>query len=40
MPSTPSSVTPATPSTSVAAQGWMDDIKKVVSFDSVEEFWG
>jgi hypothetical protein len=23
-----------------AAQGWMEDIKKVISFDSVEEFWG
>lgn len=23
-----------------AAQGWMEDIKRVISFDSVEEFWG
>jgi len=38
-PSTPSTSVPATPSTS-AAQGWMDDIKKVISLDSVEEFWG
>jgi translation initiation factor 4E len=36
-PSTPLSAVPPTPS---AAQGWMEDIKKVVSFDSVEEFWG
>jgi hypothetical protein len=20
--------------------GWMEDIKRVISFDSVEEFWG
>ncbi|ORY28030.1 translation initiation factor eIF 4e-like domain-containing protein [Naematelia encephala] len=37
LPKTPSS-TPATPQ--VAHGGWMDDIRKVVSFDSVEEFWG
>ncbi|KAG8834369.1 eukaryotic translation initiation factor 4E [Serendipita sp. 399] len=36
-PSTPSTAVPATPS---GSQGWMDDIKKVVSFESVEEFWG
>jgi len=40
IPQTPlSSVTPSTPMTAAAA-GWMDDIKKVISFDSVEEFWG
>ncbi|KDQ13700.1 hypothetical protein BOTBODRAFT_365883 [Botryobasidium botryosum FD-172 SS1] len=40
VPQTPlSSVTPSTPMTAAAA-GWMDDIKKVISFDSVEEFWG
>jgi translation initiation factor 4E len=22
------------------AHGWMEDIKRVISFDSVEEFWG
>jgi len=38
-PSTPSTAVPPTPSTA-AAQGWMDDIKKVISLDSVEEFWG
>ncbi|KAF8585542.1 eukaryotic translation initiation factor 4E class I [Ramaria rubella] len=46
LPQTPSISTPATPLpqtpsfTSAAAQGWMEDIKKVISFDSVEEFWG
>lgn len=39
VPSTPMASVPTTPSTS-AAQSWMDDIKKVISFDSVEEFWG
>jgi len=36
-PSTPSTAVPQTPS---AAQGWMEDIKKVITFESVEEFWG
>ncbi|WVN89791.1 uncharacterized protein L203_105021 [Cryptococcus depauperatus CBS 7841] len=36
LPKTPQS-TPATPS---GSHSWMDDIRKVVSFDSVEEFWG
>jgi len=39
VPSTPTASVPQTPSAS-AAQGWMDDIKKVISLDSVEEFWG
>ncbi|WVQ86117.1 hypothetical protein IAT38_008285 [Cryptococcus sp. DSM 104549] len=37
LPKTPSS-TPATPQGGHG--GWMEDIRKVVSFDSVEEFWG
>ncbi|KAL7420857.1 eukaryotic translation initiation factor 4E [Cryptotrichosporon argae] len=32
--------TPSAPGTPVAHGGWMDDIRKVVTFDSVEEFWG
>jgi len=46
LPQTPSISTPATPLpqtpsfTSAAAQGWMEDIKRVINFDSVEEFWG
>jgi len=36
-PGTPSTAAPPTPS---AAQGWMEDIKRVVGFESVEEFWG
>jgi translation initiation factor 4E len=36
MPQTP---IPSTPGVA-AAQGWMEDIKRVISFDSVEEFWG
>lgn len=44
MPQTPMTAAPATPLPqtpgAAAAQGWMDDIKKVISFDSVEEFWG
>jgi len=37
----PTPATPGVPQTpSAAAQGWMEDIKKVISFDSVEEFWG
>jgi len=42
LPQTPSAAfpqTPATPSTAVTG-GWMDDIKRVITFDSVEEFWG
>jgi len=30
---------PATPG-GAAAQGWMEDIKRVINIDSVEEFWG
>ncbi|KAK8850657.1 hypothetical protein IAR55_004577 [Kwoniella newhampshirensis] len=37
LPKTPSSA-PSTPQ--VAHGGWMEDIRKVVAFDSVEEFWG
>jgi len=37
LPQTP---VPQTPNVSAAAQGWMEDIKRVISFDSVEEFWG
>ncbi|WWC72712.1 uncharacterized protein I206_106676 [Kwoniella pini CBS 10737] len=37
LPKTPSS-TPATPQG--GGGGWMEDIRKVVAFDSVEEFWG
>ncbi|EKM83827.1 hypothetical protein AGABI1DRAFT_81550 [Agaricus bisporus var. burnettii JB137-S8] len=35
----PQTPVPQTPSVA-AAQGWMEDIKRVISFDSVEEFWG
>jgi len=35
-PGTPSTAVPPTPS----GQGWMDDIKKVIRIESVEEFWG
>jgi len=35
----PTPVIPQTPGVA-AAQGWMEDIKRVISFDSVEEFWG
>lgn len=35
-PQTPILATPA----GHAAQGWMEDIKRVINFDSVEEFWG
>lgn len=37
-PPTPMAQTPGP--VAVAAQGWMEDIKRVISFDSVEEFWG
>jgi len=46
LPQTPISALPPTPGPTpqtpgvAAAQGWMDDIKRVISFDSVEEFWG
>ncbi|KAJ7487669.1 translation initiation factor eIF 4e-like domain-containing protein [Mycena galericulata] len=44
MPQTPISAFPQTPVPQTpgvaAAQGWMEDIKRVISFDSVEEFWG
>jgi len=44
MPQTPISAFPQTPVPqtpgAAAAQGWMEDIKRVISFDSVEEFWG
>ncbi|PFH54533.1 hypothetical protein AMATHDRAFT_169006 [Amanita thiersii Skay4041] len=42
LPQTPVTALPHTPQTPsvVAAQGWMEDIKRVISFDSVEEFWG
>lgn len=45
-PSTKGRNLPATPATPIPPTpgghggGWMDDIKKVISFDSVEEFWG
>jgi translation initiation factor 4E len=34
MPQTPIPQTPG------AALGWMEDIKRVIQIDSVEEFWG
>ncbi|KAF8626523.1 hypothetical protein AX15_004828 [Amanita polypyramis BW_CC] len=42
LPQTPVTALPHTPQTPsvIAAQGWMEDIKRVISFDSVEEFWG
>jgi len=44
LPQTPSTAFPQTPipqtPSVAAAQGWMEDIKRVISFDSVEEFWG
>jgi len=44
LPQTPISAMPQTPlpqtPSVAAAQGWMEDIKRVISFDSVEEFWG
>ncbi|KAJ8084077.1 eukaryotic translation initiation factor 4E [Marasmius tenuissimus] len=44
LPQTPISAFPQTPLAQTpgvaAAQGWMEDIKRVISFDSVEEFWG
>lgn len=46
LPQTPMSSFPQTPvpqtpgALASAAQGWMEDIKRVIRFDSVEEFWG
>jgi len=45
LPQTPISAFPQTPvaqtpGVAAAAAGWMEDIKRVISFDSVEEFWG
>lgn len=44
LPQTPVSAFPQTPLPQTpgagAALGWMEDIKKVITFDSVEEFWG
>ncbi|KAI0702520.1 eukaryotic translation initiation factor 4E class I [Cytidiella melzeri] len=46
LPQTPMASFPQTPLPQTpgglggAAQGWMEDIKRVISFDSVEEFWG
>ncbi|KAF8922484.1 translation initiation factor eIF 4e-like domain-containing protein [Mucidula mucida] len=44
LPQTPVSAFPSTPAPHTpgvaAAQGWMEDIKRVITFDSVEEFWG
>ena len=44
LPQTPISAFPQTPVLQTpgaqAAQGWMEDIKRVINFDSVEEFWG
>ncbi|CAK5280250.1 unnamed protein product [Mycena citricolor] len=44
LPQTPISAFPQTPVPQTpgvaAAMGWMEDIKRVISFDSVEEFWG
>ncbi|KAI0348449.1 eukaryotic translation initiation factor 4E class I [Trametopsis cervina] len=40
MTSFPQTPLPQTPGGLGAAQGWMEDIKRVISFDSVEEFWG
>ena len=44
LPQTPVTSFPQTPvlqtPSAAAAQGWMEDIKRVISFNSVEEFWG
>jgi translation initiation factor 4E len=43
LPQTPISAFPQTPlpqTPGSVAHGWMEDIKRVISFDSVEEFWG
>jgi hypothetical protein len=36
----PQTPVPQTPGAGANTHGWMDDIKRVISFDSVEEFWG
>lgn len=40
MTAVPPTPAPQTPGAAAAAQGWMEDIKQVITFDSVEEFWG
>jgi translation initiation factor 4E len=45
LPQTPLTALPQTPvlntpNVNASAQGWMEDIKRVINFDSVEEFWG
>ncbi|KAI5124601.1 hypothetical protein M0805_004212 [Coniferiporia weirii] len=44
LPQTPITAAPQTPLPqtpgAAAAMGWMEDIKRVINFDSVEEFWG
>ncbi|KLO20219.1 eukaryotic translation initiation factor 4E class I [Schizopora paradoxa] len=40
MTAVPPTPVPQTPGAAAAAQGWMEDIKQVITFDSVEEFWG
>jgi len=44
LPQTPMTAIPPTPHPptpgGAAAQGWMEDIKRVINIDSVEEFWG
>jgi translation initiation factor 4E len=43
LPQTPMTAFPQTPipaTPGAGSGGWMDDIKRVISFDSVEEFWG
>ncbi|EJD03866.1 translation initiation factor eIF4e [Fomitiporia mediterranea MF3/22] len=44
LPQTPMTAAPQTPLPqtpgAAAAMGWMEDIKRVINFDSVEEFWG
>jgi translation initiation factor 4E len=39
MTSVPPTPLPQTPG-NAAVHGWMEDIKRVITFDSVEEFWG
>jgi translation initiation factor 4E len=44
LPQTPMTAFPQTPSlqtpSGAAVMGWMEDIRRVINFDSVEEFWG
>ncbi|CAE6526655.1 unnamed protein product [Rhizoctonia solani] len=43
LPQTPSASVPPTPGgvpPTPGAGGWMEDIKRLIKFDSVEEFWG